>query len=84
MCCLHNFLIDETSGRFNPSFLADTEDESNGLWRSLLNDHQQLKQAPILRAHSTRAKQSAENIRKKLIEFYNSQAGEVTWQAKMI
>uniref|UniRef100_A0A915D665 DDE Tnp4 domain-containing protein n=1 Tax=Ditylenchus dipsaci TaxID=166011 RepID=A0A915D665_9BILA len=71
---LHNFLIME--GKLNTAALADTGDENNGPWRTVVAPLLAMpQQQPMMR----RCTASGKEVRQKLVDYYTN-VGAVEWQ----
>jgi len=88
ICCLHNFLLEELEGHRNPARLADDQNpdlpadqQENGIWRREIR--QPLQQVQMRRAHASKNKKAAEEMREKIIQYFNT-VGSVPWQNRMI
>jgi hypothetical protein len=86
---LHNFLIDESKGRYRPANLADWEtddvrDVNNGQWRTMLAGIAPLQPAQGIHARAANWPNDAKAMRQLLVNYFNSDAGSVPWQERMI
>lgn len=83
--CLHNFLLVESNSRHNPLGMVDKEgaghEEVNGTWRNEILTP--LPQAKMRRDRSSRSKKEADEMRNKLVTFFNG-VGSVSWQDSMV
>ena len=81
ICCLHNFLIEESRPECSPANTADQNDEENGVWRKIVGDA--IQRAKITKQRTGRNKNSAKIVREDLVQYVNNE-GTVFWQDKMI
>jgi hypothetical protein len=81
ICCLHNFLIDESSGKHLAGVDTGLANEDNGLWRREVQ--QPLQQAQLGRRGGNRTSAEANLIRENLVHFVCNE-GSVGWQREMI
>ena len=85
---LHNFLIDESKGAYNFSAMADNEtedehDSKNGSWWKAFTG-EPLKAAQNKPQKASNWSNNAKEMRKNLLQYFNSNEGSVDWQQKMI
>ena len=75
---LHNFLLAESSTKFDPRNLADKTNEKDGLWRNEINPLPQAIGA-FRRRGANNYTQKANDIRDTLAQFFSNE-GAVDWQ----
>jgi len=64
-------------------YYADNGDEDTGIWRQFVPENQRLRTAPMQRAHTSKNRTDGEELRNKLISYFNKEGAEVApWQKK--